>query len=118
MSSFEIGVIETSLTFDILGENICHVQTACWLKLRVSDHNSHLRTRGWAIYIYFHVAARGKTRWWKTGLQGRKKHVKVGGGGSGFQGHFFIKKRAPSSKFIYGGYTTQLSLKLLNSECL
>ena len=80
MSSFEIDVIETSLTFDILGENICHVQTACWLKL-ISDHIivMHLCTCGWAIYIYFHVAARGKTRWWKTGLQGRKKQVKVGG---------------------------------------
>ena len=30
--------------------------------------------------------------------QGRKKQVKAWGGGSGFQGHFFIK-RAPSSKF-------------------
>ena len=36
MSSFEIDVIEISY-FDILGENICHIQTACWLKL-ISDH--------------------------------------------------------------------------------
>ena len=39
-------------------------------------------------------------------------------GGSGFQEHFFIKKGHLQEKFIYGGYTTQLSLKLLNSECL
>ena len=51
--------------------------------------------------------------------QGRGVRSKLKlGGGFGFQGHFFIKKRAPSSKFIYGRYTTQLSLKLLNSECL
>ena len=50
--------------------------------------------------------------------QGRKKQVKVGGGGLWLSGALFHKKRAPSSKFIYGGYTTQLSLKLLNSECL
>ena len=42
--------------------------------------------------------------------QGRNKQAKVGGGGGG--------ERAPSIKFIYGGYTTQLSLKLLNSERL
>ena len=50
--------------------------------------------------------------------RGVRSKLKLGGGGSSFQGHFFIKKRAPSRKFTYGGYTTQLSLKLLNSECL
>ena len=50
--------------------------------------------------------------------QGREKQVKVGGGGLWLSGALFHKKRPPSSKFIYGGYTTQLSLKLLNSECL
>ena len=49
-------------------------------------------------------------------IQGRKKQVKVGG--LWLSGALFHKKRAPSSKFIYGGYTMQLFLKLLNSECL
>ena len=50
--------------------------------------------------------------------QGRNKQAKVGGGVLWLSGALFHKERAPSSKFIYGGYTTQLSLKLLNSERL
>ena len=49
-------------------------------------------------------------------IQGRKKKLKLGW--LWLSGALFHKKRAPSSKFIYGGYTTQLSLKLLNRECL
>ena len=47
--------------------------------------------------------------------QGRNKQAKVGGGVLWLSGALIHKERAPSSKFIYGGYTTQLSL---NSERL
>ena len=54
----------------------------------------------------------------KPVIRGVRSKLKWGGGGHWLSGALFHKNRAPSSKFIYGGYTTQLSLKLLNSECL
>ena len=70
-------------------------------------------------YTFFYEAVSvTKTVIFMRALKDRGVRSKLKLGGLWLSGALIHKKRAPSSKFIYGGYTTQLSLKLLISECL